>query len=236
MSGCFPPAQSQLEEEKEPHFIEGKRAVNSMDWEGAIDEFEKAVEANPRNASAHFELGWLYEEKEPDPAAAIYHYQQFLKLRPNADTAEAVRQRIVNCKQDLAKAVLPLPAAPGVQRDMELLIQTNKQLQAEVDQWRAYFKAQQTNRPTQVVTSPLPIQPTQSVVVQSPPTNPTQAVLGNDPHVRPRATSSRTCVVQPGETLAAISRKYNVKLDALAAVNPGIDAKKLRVGQTVNIP
>src|SRR5690348_17061489 len=86
LNGCMPPGQSQMDDEKEPHFIEGKRAVNSMDYNGAIDEFEKAVEANPRNASAHFELGWLYEEKatEPDPAAAIYHYQQFLKLRPTA--------------------------------------------------------------------------------------------------------------------------------------------------------
>src|ERR1700744_4340046 len=106
VSGCTPASQSPMDDEKEPHFIEGKRAVNTMDYNGAIDEFEKAVEANPRNASAHFELGWLYEEKEPDPASAIYHYQQFLKLRPTADTAETVRLRIVNCKQDLAKGVL----------------------------------------------------------------------------------------------------------------------------------
>jgi tetratricopeptide (TPR) repeat protein len=160
VTGCLPPNQSQLDDEKEPHFIEGKRAINTMDYNGAIDEFEKAVEANPRNASAHFELGWLYEEKEPDPAAAIYHYQQFLKLHPTADTAEAVRQRVMNCKQDLAKAVLPLPSAPGVQHDLEQLIQENKQLRAEVDQWRAYFKAQPTNHPvSQVSTSLPPIEP-----------------------------------------------------------------------------
>src|SRR5215467_14935702 len=82
--GCTPANQGQLDDEKEPHFIEGKRALNTMDYKGAVEEFEKAVEANPRNASAHFELGILYENPnlEPDPAAAIYHYQQFLKLRP----------------------------------------------------------------------------------------------------------------------------------------------------------
>lgn len=244
LTGCFPNGQSQMDDEKEPHFIEGKRAVNSMDYNGAIDEFEKAVEANPRNASAHFELGWLYEEKEPDPAAAIYHYEQFLKLRPNADTAEAVKQRIVNCKQDLAKAVLPLPSSPGVQRDLEQLVEENKQLRAEVEQWRAYFKAQQaqqaqqapqTNRPVQPSVAAAPAVP-QSEPVQSPPPNPAPSNPVTTARVAPRHTGERTYIVQAGDTLAAISRKYNVKLESLAAANPGINAKKLRVGQTVNIP
>jgi tetratricopeptide (TPR) repeat protein len=238
VNGCLPPSQSQLDDEKEPHFIEGKRAVNTMDYNGAIDEFEKAVEASPRNASAHFELGWLYEEKEPDPAGAIYHYQQFLKLRPTADTADAVRQRILNCKQDLAKTVL-LQSTPGVQHDLEQLIQENKQLRAEVDQWRAYFKAQPTNHPVpQASTSLPPVEPAQNV--PSVPVQPLPRTVppnpGNSPHMAPRSPGSRTYVVQSRDTFAAISRKFNVRLDALTAANPGIDPRKLRSGQTVNIP
>jgi tetratricopeptide (TPR) repeat protein len=243
LNGCMPPGQGQLDDEKEPHFIEGKRALNSMDYTGAIDEFEKAVEANPRNASAHFELGWLYEEKEPDPAAAIYHYQQFIKLRPTADTAEAVRQRIMNCKQDLAKAVLPLPSSPGVQHDLEQLVQENKQLHAELDQWRAYYKAQ-TNRQAQApappqIATPVTPAPTQTVeavqahpVVSNPPPN---TWNGSRPLAR-SGLPRNIYVVQAGDTLAAISRKFNVKLDSLATANPGINVKKLRVGQTINIP
>ena len=238
LNGCMPPGQSQMDDEKEPHFIEGKRAVNSMDYNGAIDEFEKAVEANPRNASAHFELGWLYEEKatEPDPAAAIYHYQQFLKLRPTADTAEAVKQRIVNCKQDLAKAVLPLPSAPGIQHDMEQLIEENKQLRAEVEQWRAYYQTQ-TNRQAQASAPVQQAQPVQSApAVSNPPaSNPVRSNEATARNSSPRS-SGRTYKVQGGDTLAAISRKFNVRLEALAAANPGLDARRLKVGQTVNIP
>jgi tetratricopeptide (TPR) repeat protein len=243
LNGCLPPGQGQLDDEKEPHFIEGKRALNSMDYAGAIDEFEKAVEANPRNASAHFELGWLYEEKEPDPAAAIYHYQQFLKLRPTADTAEAVKQRIVNCKQDLAKAVLPLPSSPGVQHDLEQLIQENKQLHAELDQWRAYYKAQ-TNRQAQAAVvpqltptpQPSPANPTPQIAQVQPVFSNPSPNVGSVARLSPRSGGARAYVVQGGDTLAAISRKFNVKLDSLAAANPGINVKKLRVGQTVNIP
>jgi tetratricopeptide (TPR) repeat protein len=244
LTGCLPPNQSQMDDEKEPHFIEGKRSINSMDYNGAIDEFEKAVEANPRNASAHFELGWLYEEKEPDPAAAIYHYQQFLKLRPTADTAEAVKQRITNCKQDLAKAVLPLPSAPGVQHDLEQLVQENKQLRAKLDQWQAYYAMQATNRTVQTPAPAATNQPTQQVqqvqqfeqprtVVSNPPPHNPVTTVRNPPA---RSTTTRTYVVQPRDTFAAISRKFNVKMDALAAANPSVDARRLRVGQTLNIP
>lgn len=240
--GCVPPSQSPIEDEKEPHFIEGKHAVNTMDYTGAIEEFEKAVEANPRNASAHFELGMLYEEKEPDPAAAIYHYQQFLKWRPNAEVAAAVQGRITNCKQDLAKSVQSLPASPGVQHDLEILIESNKQLSAEVEQWRAWYKTQQTNRAPQQAVMPIPpVPPTQAVQYVDKP--PAQTVRSNSTPQIPRNVSrnstsrpTTTYTVQPRDTLASISRKFNVKLPALAAANPGLDARKLRVGQTVNVP
>ncbi len=237
LNGCTPGGQSPIEDEKEPHFIEGKRAVNSFDFKGAIEEFERAVEANPHNASAHFELGWLYEEKEPDPAAAIYHYEQFLKLRPNADTGEAVRQRITNCKQDLAKAVLPLPTTPGVQRDLEQLIEENKQLRGEVDRLQAEVRSQQTNRSTPIV-GLVPQSPTQQTgALLTAPTNIVSFQPGGGNHAPlPRPGPGRTYVVQGGDTMAAISRKFNVKLDSLTSANPGVDVRRLRVGQTINIP
>jgi len=243
LNGCEPPGQTQQDEEKEPHFIEGMRALNTYDYGGAVDEFEKAVEANPHNASAHFELGCLYEgnrqggEQDPkyqDAAAAIYHYEQFLKLHPTAPNADFVKQRILNCKQDLAKAVLPLPTTPGVQRDLEQLVEENKRLQAEVEQWRAYVKAL-TNQPVIVRENPLP----PVTQTQRPPaivTNPAPYTFGGDTHPPTRQTGARTYVVQSRDTMASISRKFNVKLDSLTLANPSINARKLRVGQTVNIP
>src|ERR1017187_5985585 len=102
LNGCLPQGQSQFEEEKESHYLAGKSCASSMDYRGAIEAFEKAVEVNPRSASAHLQLGMLYEEKEPDAAAAIFHYEKYLKLRPDPDKVEWIKQRINNCKQDLA--------------------------------------------------------------------------------------------------------------------------------------
>jgi hypothetical protein len=246
LSGCGPTSQSQQDEEKEPHYIDGMRALNTFDHGGAVDEFEKAVEANPHNASAHFELGCLYEgnrqgeEQDPkeDSAAAIYHYEQFLKLRSNAPNADFVKQRIINCKQDLAKAVLPLPTTPGVQRDLEQLLEENKQLRAQVEQWRAYVKTL-TNQPAIVQDHLHP----PMIETQRPPTlltatNPAPYTFHGDTHppIHPPTRVPVTYVVQSHDTLASISRKFNVKLDSLTLANPGINARKLRVGQTVNIP
>lgn len=43
-------------------------------------------------------------------------------------------------------------------------------------------------------------------------------------------------VIRPGDTLFAISRFFNVSLNALIAANPGIDPNRLFVGQIICIP
>ncbi len=163
LGGCLPP-QSQLEEEKEPHFMAGKNHLKTMDSDAAIASFEKALAVNPRSASAHFELGCLYTQQKPDPAAAIYHYEHYLKLQPNSARAETVRQRILSAKQELARTVSLGPLTDKQQRDLEKLVEDskrlaeeNKRLNEENARWRAYFAAQQrsqTNPPARATPAP----------------------------------------------------------------------------------
>ena len=93
VNGCLPSDSSPLDEEKEPHFVLGKSRVNAMDYAGAVEAFTEALEANPRSAAAHFQLACLFDQKESDPAAAVYHYQEFLRLNSKADNAEVIKQR-----------------------------------------------------------------------------------------------------------------------------------------------
>ena len=234
-NGCSPSGQSQLDEEKEPHFVLGKGRVNAMDYQGAIEAFEQSLEANPQSAAAHFELGWLYDEKVPDPAAAIYHYGQYLKLRPNADNAEVIRQRIYRCKQQLAADVLPLPSAPAAQQQLEKLAEQNRQLQDEVNKWRAFYASQlaaaKTNTPPGNATFPSTSAQTTSAASVS-------AGGAESSHSASPATTARprTHTVVAGETAVGIARKYGVKLSALKAANPDVDPDRIRVGQVLNIP
>ncbi len=142
LGGCLPSGQNQSDEEKEPHYVLGLSRVNAMDYQGAIQAFEESLETNPHSAAAHFQLAMLYENKEPDPAAAIYHYQQYLKFDPNAGNAEIIKQHIDSCKQQLAADVMPLPSTPAAQKQINQLIEQNQQLQDEVNKWRAYYASQ----------------------------------------------------------------------------------------------
>jgi len=229
LCGCLPPGQRDQDEEKEPHFLTGRNRVNQMDYKGAIESFSKALEVNPRSAKAHFELGWLYEEKDPDPAAAIYHYEQYLKLRPAAENAGMVRQRILGSKQELAKTVLPMPTTPGLLRDLEKLAEQNRQLQEELEKCRARSSLASTN------TNPVPAPVPGARLAQNLGTL-TPAPRNNSPQPGTRANAARSHKVQAGESPSSIARKYGVKVEALMAANPGLNPRRLQVGQTLNLP
>jgi LysM repeat protein len=242
LSGCTPSGRSQLSEEKEPHFVLGKSRVNAMDFQGAIEAFEQSLEANPHSATAHFELGWLYDEKTPDPAAAIYHYQEYLKLNPNADNADVIKQRIYRCKQQLAADVLPLPSAPAAQQQLERLSEQNRQLQDEVGKWRAYYTSQlaaaKTNStPTPVYRAPPPtVNPTPVQPAQTISTTPAGENTGRPTNPKAATAMPRTHMVVAGETAVGITRKFGVKLGALQAANPGVNLGRIRAGQVLNLP
>jgi len=247
-NGCAPGDQGQLDEEKEPHFVLGKSRINAMDYTGAIEAFQESLEANPRSAAAHFQLACLFDTKEADPAAAIFHYQQYLKLDAGARNPEVIRQRIDSCKQQLAADVLQLPSAPAAQQQLEKLVEQNRQLQQKVDQlqavvkqWNDYYASQPAARPNAPQNIPAPplsgTSPTPDDL-----TTATAATTATQPRptppkpAAPRISQPRTHTVAGGETLAAIARKHGVSLSALQAANPGVSPKKMRVGQVLNLP
>lgn len=230
LCGCLPNQPVATDEEKEPQFLIGRSRVNAMDFSGAIDAFEQALAMNPRSAAAHLELGWLQAEKESDPAAAIYHYQKFLELRPAANNAETIRQQIFRLKQELAKAALPIPPSTEMQRQLEQLTEEKRQLQDEVDRLRqALLQAVPTNnRPNSVLRSPVVNNAT-----PNPPVNP-RNIRQAPPPLAP--VPSRAHRVQSGDTLVSIARKYGVKLESLQAANPSLNPRRMQIGQSVVIP
>jgi LysM repeat protein len=234
--GCLPAGRSSLEEQKEPHFLTGKARVNSLDYKGAIEAFEKALEANPRSASAHFELALLYERDETDFAAAIYHFEQYLRLRPNPDNAEIVRQRVIACKQELAKTVSLGPVTQTMQRDMERLAAENREMHRQLEAWQAYY----ASHPQTLTNPPTASAPPLGTI--SAPGSARQPSAISDPvdqpiaSRQPTASAAKTHTVKAGESPYSIAKKYGVKLNLLLAANPNVDPKRLRVGQMLTIP
>jgi LysM repeat protein len=243
--GCGP-VQSQLDEEKDPHFVLGKSRASALDTGGAIECFEKALEANPQSAAAHFELACLFDQKdskESEPAEAIYHYNHYLKLRPNAENKELVNQHILTCKQQLAKTVSFGELTEKAQHAMEQLTEENKRLTEENKRLKEDLDKIASGRGPQALTNrtaqAAPVnRSTPQVVATDPGTSTAQSNSSGSPKTsssQPTA-ASRSHTVKAGDTPLLIARKYGIKLENLMAANPGLNPKRLQVGQSLSIP
>ena len=232
-AGCGSSTLGGVDEEKEPQFLIGRSRVNAMDYQGAIEAFEQALETNPRSAAAHFELGWLYAEKEVSPATAIYHYEKFLQLHPGASNAETIRLHIFRLKQELAKGVLPIPPSTEIQRQLEQLAEENRQLRDQLERLRASSASPADQTVITALTTPsnLPNQPAQTGSATRHAANVSAPTRAQSP-----TGSARKHRVQAGETPVAIARRYNVKVDALLTANPGLNPKRMQIGQNLVIP
>jgi tetratricopeptide (TPR) repeat protein len=238
LSGCIPSSQGESDEEKEPHFLAGRSRVRAADYSGAIESYEKALEVNPKSGAAHFELGWLLGRDEGDPAGAIYHYERYLRLRPNAKNVEIVKQQIMACKQELARTVSLGPVSDKQQRDLEKtaeenkrLTEENKRLLEEVAKWRASAISQAGLAGNHLPGAPGPSRgdPTPQVAPQQGKSN--SVNQGSSP-VIPR----RSYTVKAGDTPTSIAKQFGVKVEALMAVNPKLEARRMRAGQVINLP
>jgi LysM repeat protein len=244
LSACFQVPENTLEEEREPNFLDGRSRVTAHDYTGAMDSFEKAVQANPRSAAAHFELGVITEDPGHDYAAAIYHYQRFLALRPDARMAAVVRQRINGCKIELAKGVPFGAISREMQLDVEKLNAANAALRQQVESLKEQL-AQHPLIVTQFVTNVFAAYHSSTAAapahVEASHTNP-------PPQARPHsADQSRqtvvppvvrvvTYTVRPNDTISSIARRFGVTAQSILNANHGVDARRLRVGQNLTIP
>lgn len=237
--GCNPPGQNASDEEKEPQFLIGRSRVNAMNFAGAIEAFEQALEKNPQSGAAHFELGWLYAEKEGDAAAAIYHYQKYLKLRPTANNAETIKEHIFRLKQELAKGVLPVPASNEMQRQLEQVADENRKLNEELVRLKAGL-ATASSVSSRPVVNPQPSRTASSAQTAS--TTQSRVTTSSTPsqdssrQSAPGNASQRQYRVQAGDTPSSIARRYDVKVESLLAANPSLNPRRLQVGQSLAIP
>ena len=206
--------------------------------------FEKALDVNPRSASAHFELGVLYDQQVNDYPAALYHYQRAITINSNFVSGELARQRIQGCKRELAKSVVHLPTTEALQKEVDALKSENRDLKQWLTLWQNYYAGRgiTLSNLVQAATNPPPTTRTQSSPRNSTPSpGPRQDLTTPSPRVtplpRPTPTvSTRQHTIASGETLASIAKRYNVRLPALQAANPHVDARRMRPGQTLVIP
>ena len=246
--GCSPRAKAPVDEERNPYFVEGKERIGTQDYKAAIAAFEKALEANPRSALAHFELGYLYEQhsaqREDDYVAALYHYNQVVRLRPHVWPADNARQRIASCKQELVRSQSLAPVYQQTIRELDRLKEENAQLRRQIETLNAQV-ASQFVAPTSLGNISRQPTPGGSTTASKAPveSNDTPTLVATNsasPLAKERSSQPsrtfRTHTVRARETPYSIARSYGIKVDALLAANPGLDAHRMKTGQTINVP
>jgi len=181
------------------------------DFDRAINLYEAALDDSPRCAEIHYKLGLLYDDKLNDPVSALHHFKRNLELSPTGPHANEVKKSI---KHDEIATLTALSGDSVIPRtEAAQLRNENLNLRKELEA-----------RAGSLRTAP-------------------EKSQANDASSKKTAAkkAERTYVVQPGDTLFSISRKFYKSSkhwkEILQANRKNIrDPKKLTVGETLVIP
>ena len=183
------------------------------DFARAINLYEAALDDSEsiRSAEVHYKLALLYDDKLNDPVSALHHFRRYLALSPTGPHAVDVKNSI---KRDELAALTALSGDSVITRsEAARLRNENLDLHKELEARGV---------------------PARSVTDRS------QEDSTSSKRTAPKK-GDRSYVVQSGDTLFSISRKFYKSpkrwKEILDANKKSIrDPKKLTVGQTLVIP
>lgn len=88
---------------EDPNYVAGKQAVEAMNWQAALDAFNKVAAKDPGNANAQNYLGYTYR-KSGKLDLAFKHYEEALRLNPKHRGAHEYMGEAYLMVNNLAKA------------------------------------------------------------------------------------------------------------------------------------
>ena len=112
MTGCRPGgAKREQRELDSPAMKAAQTHMRSYKYADAVRSYNEALLENPGLARAHFELGVVYDEYFTNKyLSAIYHFEQYLNLRPNTEKRELIQDAIRHARLSY---VASLPKRPS---------------------------------------------------------------------------------------------------------------------------
>lgn len=254
LTGCSPESFLSVDEGRERNLQRAQAAERMRDFEAAAEYYERALEKNPGSALVHLGFASLCETHLDRHAEAIYHYQRYLRLRPDDPKAETLRRRMTNCMERLATSVPVVIRSETIARDLEAVRRENASLRAQVTNLQSALLgwSNETVRVTQLLTTQTErannleaaltggraLQPPGTVAESSTP-RPGATPPGKRAATTPRGVTPLTAgsyKVQPRDTLSSIARRHGITLTALRRANPYLDERRLLPGTVVRIP
>lgn len=239
-AGCGAQARVQ-DETEEPSYRRGKSLLREGRKDEALQAFLSVTARRSDAADSHLEAGLLYLNHIQDPLAALYHFRQYIAMKPGGEFSEFVGELMVTAEKDFAKRLPGAPFAEDVAR-VELMEQV-RQLQAsalslkqalataedQVQTLQAENRQLRANLANRTETAGVPRE-VAPIIIQP-----------RAPEAEGEAAGPRSYTVESGDTLSRISQKvygssgrwteiYEANRDQLSSPNA------LRVGQTLQIP
>ena len=96
------------------HYNMGNIYFERGEYQRAVVEYYQAVDLIPNDPDTHYNLAFVSGEYLGDQETALKHYQWYLYLKPNADDAPAVKEKIIEAKFTLrSKVDSPLDKLDG---------------------------------------------------------------------------------------------------------------------------
>ncbi len=182
------------------------------DFARAINLYEAALDdsKNTRTAEVHYKLALLYDDKLNDPVSALHHFKRYLALSPNGRHANEVKNSM---KHDEIAALTALSGDSVIPRsEAAQLRNENLNLRKQLETRTASLRIASDKSQTKDASS----------------------------KKNASKTGDRSYVVQPGDTLFSISRKFyksSKRWKEIRDANEHIrDPKKLTAGETLIIP
>src|SRR6266487_989924 len=183
----------------------------SGDFQRAIDLYEASLDDSPRSAEVHYKLALLYDDKLNDPVSALHHFKRYLALSPNGPHANEAKNSM---KHDEIAALTALSGDSVIPRsEAAQLRNENLNLRKQLEARTASLRIGSEKSQTKDASS--------KIIASK--------------------KGDRSYVVQPGDTLFSISRKFHKSSKHWKEIRDANeenihDPKKLTVGQTLIIP
>lgn len=263
LAGCRPndsmPFASEVDE---PHYRRGTTLLRGGRTQEALEAFLKVIEKRGGDApESHLECGILYLQHLKDPVAAIYHFRKYLALRPTSPQAARARELIETAMKEFART---LPASPfegqverlDLRETVARLQKENYELKEEIARLRG-LPASSRPVPAGAGVAESGDDEDAAAPVSAEEPEPAPIIPVSEPEVRradaataparPAAAtatvaSGRVHVVQKGDSLFSISRRYygnGSRVDAIVAANRGLLQDRntpLRIGMQLKLP
>jgi len=93
------------QKEAQIHYNLGVNFFQRQDFDNAIVEYQKAVEANSSHGPSYYNLGMLCEEYKQDYPQAAEYYRKYLKFTPDAKDGALVEEWILELEAKTEQAI-----------------------------------------------------------------------------------------------------------------------------------